>query len=702
MLQQASVVGRLFWDRAVLRISQSAGEGIEDAVVADRLAALRDREMVFQRETSTFAGAGEYIFKHSLLREIAYESLLKRERREYHSLVADWLLEQGGERVGEYTALIADHLELAGRTSEKCGYLLQAGDRARNLYAHQEAIPSYERALALLKVQGDDERAARTLMQLGLTHHTAFDFRRARQAYEEGFALWQQATEAAPAAALPPAPHALREAGWNPLSLDPAHASDLSSGVIVHQLFRGLVALTPELSVVPGVAKSWEVSRGGRQYVFHLRNDVVWSDGAPLTAHDFAYAWKRVLDPATGSWLASLLYDIKGAQAYHQSLVSHPGAVGVRAHDEATLVVELEAPTGYLLYLMAGGVTCPVPRHVLVQHGAAWTDPKNIVGNGPFTLLSWKPSESMVLVRNPRYQDRFAGNVQRVELSLFADAGWRRRLEMYEAGLLDVFHLDANFPKEMDRLRQRYADEYLTMPGSAVPYLVFDVTQSPFDDPRVRRAFAHAVDRDALAHVSRGGHWFPATGGFVPPGMPGHSPGIALPHDPRRAQQLLAEAGYPGGRGFPEAEFLASEGYATVAQDLSAQWREHLGVEIRWKVIPWEEFLDQVRRTRPCLFPMTWIADYPDPDEYLRMPLQLYTAWGHETYWQLIEQARQVTDQGARMALYARAEQILVEEVPILPLSYTRQHLLVRPWVKRYRLSAMYNHFWKDVVIEPH
>jgi class 3 adenylate cyclase len=350
VLQEASVVGRLFWDRALAHIHEAAGDGTGPGELAKRLSALRDREMVYQRETSSFVDAEEYIFRHALLREVTYGSVLKRLRRSYHGLVADWLLEQGGERVEEITGLIADHLALAERPVEAIDYLLQAGDRARNLYAHREATRAYERALALQRELGDDMRAARTLMKLGLTYHNALEFRASRQAYEEGFALWQRAGEAEPAVPLPPAPHALRIKTTGPPSiLDPTMAGAASSSVAVMQLFSGLVELTPEMDVVPGVARSWEVLEGGRKYVFHLRNDGRWSDGAPVTAGDFAYAWKRLLDPATGAREASLLYDIKGARAFHRG-EGEWGDGGVHALDEVTLAVELEEPTGYWLH----------------------------------------------------------------------------------------------------------------------------------------------------------------------------------------------------------------------------------------------------------------------------------------------------------------------------------------------------------------
>jgi ABC-type oligopeptide transport system substrate-binding subunit/class 3 adenylate cyclase/tetratricopeptide (TPR) repeat protein len=695
ILQQASVVGRLFWDRAVVRISESAMERTEEAEIQDTLSALRGKEMVFRRETSAFAGAQEYIFKHAVLREVTYESLLKRLRSAYHGLVADWLIEQGGERAGEYTGLIADHLELAGRTAEATDYLLEAGDRARGLYAHQEAIGAYQRALTLLKEQGDHEREARTWMKLGLTHHTAFDFERARQAYDEAFSLWQPAGEAEP---LPPAPHPLRLAATAPRTLDPTMSNDSASGLLIEQLFRGLVDVTPEIDIVPDVASSWEVSEGGRRYVFHLRDDVHWSDGTPVTAQDFSYAWKRVLDPATGSQVAGNLYDVRGARAFHQGETSDPEDVGVRALDDFTLEVELEGPTGYFLHLLAYTVAYPVPRHVLQAHGAVWTDVENIATNGPFTLQSWQDGESAVLIRNPRYRGRFTGNLQQVDVSFLGASEGSAELEMYEADQLDVFGLGSLPAAEMDPVRQAHTGEYVLLPSLGTFYLVFDVTRVPFDDRRVRQAFALALDRDLLVGATLPGCYFPASGGFVPPGMPGHSSGIGLPYDPQRARQLLAEAGYPGGQGFPAVCVLTWPRYKAPSEDLQAQWRDTLGVEIRSRALEWAQYLGKVYSDPPPLFWMGWTADYPDPDSFLRVGLRVHSAWRSEIFDELVERARRVTDQAERMRLYRQADQILVQEAPILPLTYERIPFLVKPWVRRLADFTA----WKDVVIEAH
>ncbi len=274
---------------------------------------------------------------------------------------------------------------------------------------------------------------------------------------------------------------------------------------------------------------------------------------------------------------------------------------------------------------------------------------------------------------------------------------------MYKAGALDCAAVGLALEGQ-DRIRHTVAGEYVAQPRASTSYLGFPVGREPFDDPRLRRAFAHATDREALPDV-RLGCSFPALGGFVPPGIPGHLPDITLPYDPNRARQLLAEAGYPGGEGFPPVEWLTTPRGQARAENLQAQWRETLELEIRWRVIPWADYFDMfgTGQDPPAPFLLFWVADWPDPDNFLRVAVSLTArSWRHEAYMGLVDEARRSLDQTERMGLYAQAERILAEEVPILPLSYERSHMLLKPWVKRYPTSATLLHFWKDVVIEPH
>jgi ABC-type transport system substrate-binding protein len=218
----------------------------------------------------------------------------------------------------------------------------------------------------------------------------------------------------------------------------------------------------------------------------------------------------------------------------------------------------------------------------------------------------------------------------------------------------------------------------------------------------VRQAFALALDRETVAGATLALCYLPASGGLVPPGMPGHTPGIALRGDPDRARQLLAEAGYPGGQGFPAVHLLTWPRLVLQTKHLQGQWRENLGLEITSEVMAWADYLDEVGSHPPRLHWMGWMADYPDPDNFLRVALLGHSAWRNETYDRLVEQARRVTDQEERMVLYRQAERMLVEEVPILPVSYERTPWLVKPWVRNFGSTGREGMVCRDVVIERH
>jgi oligopeptide transport system substrate-binding protein len=336
--------------------------------------------------------------------------------------------------------------------------------------------------------------------------------------------------------------------------------------------------------------------------------------------------------------------------------------------------------------------------------GAAWAEAENIVTNGPFMLESWRRRELLTFKRNQQYHGWFKGNVARVEITLLPVEDRIFIPDFFDAGALDIIKLRPYDFEELELIRLRCAGTFSTIPAAATSWLGFNVSRPPFDDIRVRRAFAHAVDRDALAEVTTVGQTSPGKGGLVPPGTPGYSPGIALPYDPERAGQLLAEAGYPGGAGFPELDALTPRGprWESVNEYLHTQWRENLGVDLPWETVEFEVFLRRFFSHRGHLFRNVWVADYPDPDNFLRVFLQTRSAWRHPVYSELVERARRSLDQSERMRLYAQAERILAEEVPILPLAYESYHVLMKPWIRSFPASALKGEFWKDVIIEPH
>ncbi len=568
-LHLAAILGREFDFDTLTRASELDEDTLLDALERAERAQLIQEVSEEGRET--------FAFEHRLIPTTLAEGLRTLERRRLYRRAATAV---EALHPDNFEAL-AYHYDEAGNFEKATDYLLKAGDRARGLFAHDEAIDHHERALQLLKERGDDERAARTLMKLGLTYHNAFDFKAARQAFEEGSILWQRVGDAEPAAVPPPAPHALRIAALEPWTLDPGLCVDFASVTAIDQLFSGLLEIRPDGGVVPNVARSWEVRERGREYVFHLRDGVRWSDGAPVTAADFEYAWKRVLDPTIGSPLPHVLYDIRGARAYHQGEKADPDSVGVRALHDLKLEVQLEGPTSYFPYLLTYSPTFAVPRHVVQPHGPRWTDFGKIVSSGPFKLAAYERGEALILERNPGYQGRVAGNVKRMECSLISGQS-ARALQLYEEDRLEAIFFEHVPQAEWDRIRQRYVEEYVSGAELGTYYVGFDVSRPPFDDRRVRQAFTLATDREALAHVTLRGYVFPASGGLVPPRMPGHSPEIGLRYDPETARQLLAEAGYPGGRGFPTLESLAPDWYLAHPSlgHLAGQWHENLGVTI--------------------------------------------------------------------------------------------------------------------------
>jgi hypothetical protein len=477
-LRVAAVLGQVF-DFDLLR----AAWGRASEATLEAVDALLRHQLIEEAPAEQ-----DYAFSRHKIREAVYAGMGRRRRQSLHAQVG-MAMERVDRatveaRVGELAVHFQEARELEPSLTEKAiRYLLQAGDRARHAYTHQEAINYYEDALALLKEQGAYQRAARTLMKLGLTHHNGCAFGQAREAYEEGFALWRYAGQAGRSGPLPTAPHALRAFWLNTPTLDPSVSNHGGLMVTTSQLFRGLVESGPAMEVVPDLARDWDVLDGGRRYVFHLREDARWSDGVSVTAADFEYTWRRILDPGTGSLDASVLYDVAGAMAFHRGEAGWED-VGVRARDDATLVVELEGPRGYFLQLLGQYATCALPRHVIEVCGESWTEMEHIVTSGPFRLVSRVPGESMVLVRNPAYAGRFTGNVERVEITLLPLKEWPRIVEMYEGDELDVL-LRQWFipPAERDRLRQRYAGERISIPALHTGYTSFQVGYPPLRRP---------------------------------------------------------------------------------------------------------------------------------------------------------------------------------------------------------------------------
>ena len=688
ILLQAAVLGRAF-EVEVLKLAtgqekKTIIEALDNAVMAQIIDEIGS------------GGDGNFSFVHALIPSTLVEGARSLKRQALHHRAAEAIKQLNPE---DFEALVY-HYDHAGEEQNAAAYLLKAGDRARALYLHQEAIQHYHRAVEYYRQVGELEEAARTLMKLGLTYHNAFDFRSAREAYQEGFVLWQRVAEVQSPDLPSKPPHALRVTTFQPTDLGPGIAMDLPSAVFLDLLFSGLVEVSPEMNVVPDVAHSWEVLDGGRKYVFHLRDDVYWSDGLPVNAHDFTFAMKRCLDPDR-KWLpANLLYDIEGARAYQQGELESPELLGIRAIDDHTLVVQLEGPTNYFPYVVGFSPMFPIPKHIVEKYGDNWSSPGNIVTNGPFLLERWEEGSRIELVRNPNYHGRFSGNLERIDFSFYSSR--THFLEMYLNDELDV--CGSLTPVEWARARQRHPGEYITGSWLSIDFVGFDVSRPPFDDCRVRRALTMACDREMLADLHLQGFAFPATGGLIPLGMPGHTPEIGLPYDPAAARKLLSEAGYPDGKGFPSLDCIVRDdfGHDVMSEQLQHQWSENLGVDIRWDTVQWKDFPTRMRQERPNMYLAGYWADYPDPDDILRVFWWMPPDWHSEAYDTLVRVGQRALDQEERLRMYQQADLIFVEEAPILPLCYGRFHMLVKPWVKKYFANPYKWWFLKDVILEEH
>ncbi len=701
ILQLAALLGREFEYELLTAVSKSDEESLIDVLEEAERA-----QLIEEVRLSTPGALPSFTFTHALIQSTLLSNLSTLRRQRYQRQVALALEETFPERREELAPLLGRYFAEAGDGDKGVKYLLIAGDAAREVFAYNEAIEAYENAILILKDQEDHERAARTFMKLGLTYHTIFAFDAAQKAYDQGFVQWQQAgeTEAYEGISKASAQHPFRASiGVTPRILDPALDSNAFHFWFINQLFSGLLQLTAEDELLPDVAQSWEVLDGGRTYVFHLRDDVSWSDGNPVTAADFEYSWKRVLHPDNDQSLGEVLFDIKGARAFRQRQMEDPDQLGIQAVDAHTLIVQLEEPSSYFLQIMATAVTKPVPKHMVEKQGLAWSEPEKIITNGPFTLKSLILDQSLILERYQDYHGRFKGNLSQAALEVIRG---RAGLEMYDGDELDILYpYDHGDIKEVRRFIQHHPDDYISTPDPGTSYLAFNVTKPPFDDRRVRQALVLATDRQALANRLMQGLDFPAGGGLVPPAVPGHFPGIALPYDPALAGEKLAEAGYPGGQGLPPVEVMFSSfgDRPLLAEHLATQWKTNLGLQVEFSGLDWFEFSSRLEHDPPNLGIYGWSADYLDPDSFLRYPDWLRKGnWRNERYEALVEEARHITDQGQRMALYRQAEQILVEEVPIVPIGYNRAHILVKPWLPSLPVSLINGIILKDIVIEPH
>jgi oligopeptide transport system substrate-binding protein len=469
-----------------------------------------------------------------------------------------------------------------------------------------------------------------------------------------------------------PKPDFVWIAGAEPETIDPGLCSGQAGGRVARNIFEGLTSHNSEdLTIMPGMARAWDLSPDGRTYTFHLR-PATWSDGAPLTARDFVYSWERVLNPATAAKYATMLYPIDGAEAYNKGQSADPAALGFRAENDSTLIVRLHSPCAYFLDVCAFYTLLPVPRHVVERYGQRWIQPENIVSNGAFTLAEWRLNDRMVFRKNPLYWDADAVACE-VVVSL-ASENLNASFNLYMSGVADWGDASAVPLFVVPELKKR--PDFHTAPYIATYFYRFNVNRAPFDDVRVRQAFFLATNRrDITEYVVRAGQE-PAHS-LVPPGLAGYEE-VRLPEpDVDQARRLMAEAGYPGGEGFPEVELLfnTSEAHKQIAEVLQQQWNEALGVQVKLVNQEWKAFLATTTGVDYWISRGSWIGDYLDPNTFLDNWTSgngnNRTGFSDPIYDALIERAARTLDPAERMRVLHEAEdRLLTQQMVILPLYY--------------------------------
>ena len=480
-----------------------------------------------------------------------------------------------------------------------------------------------------------------------------------------------------------------------PRSLDPSLGTAVVDELILEDLFEGLVTVAEDGSTIPGTASSWETSADGKTWTFHIRKDARWSNGAPVTADDFVYAWRRQVDPMTGSQYSQALAPIVNAMDIASGNMP-VDKLGVESTGPATLIVHLNAPTPYLLGLLTNMYLLPIYAPAVKQWGNAWTQPGHMISNGAFTLADRVINGHITLLKNPDYWD--AEHVHLTKVNYLVVSDFNAAINQYLSGDLD---LTDRVPADVkERLQMMLGDQVVISPEFASTYFSFNMTKPPFaGNTKLRQALNIAVDRDVFCKYVRRGIETPAYG-IMPP-LPGYDPYIPewakLSTDDRHAlaRKLYHEAGYSD-RHPLETVLTYPSGGADIRQmmeALSAMWLVNLGAKVQIYNVEFKVLLEMREQKLPVLYWDAWFGDFPDPFTFM----QLFQtgngmnagAYSNPQYDALIDQASRTNDQAVRFQLFRQAEAILADDTPTVPVySWASTHL-IKPYLKGWKSNVM-------------
>jgi len=491
--------------------------------------------------------------------------------------------------------------------------------------------------------------------------------------------------------------------GGEPKDIDPQVVMGIPEYSLIRAFFEGLVTSDPITQEPrPGVAERWEISDDGLVYTFHFRADAKWSDGNPVTATDFVRSYQRMLSPVLAAEYAYNLFHMVGAEDYQTGKLTDFSKVGCKAIDDRTLQLTLRQPAPFLLLLLSFYPWGPVPVATiekfggLDRRGSAWTRPENFVCNGPFVLKEWKPNQRIVVTRSPTYWDR--ANVKLDEIQFFPIESSDVEERMFRTGQL---HITFEVPQsKIPVYRREHPESIHLSPYDGTYFYRFNVKAPPFDNPKVRRALTLAIDRESLTHDVLTGGEQPSYS-IVPPGNAGFVNRYQVEGDLAEARRLLAEAGFPDGKGFPESEVLYNtlEKHKAIGEAIQQMWRKNLGIEVALRNEEWKVYLDTQHSKHYQIQRSGWIADYADPHVFFDMWETTSgnndTNWSNAEYDALLRSALNAKTTADRYEVYQKMEKILIDELPIMPIYFYTQPRLINPKVKGYYVTPTDNYPWK-------
>ncbi|MCW8331269.1 peptide ABC transporter substrate-binding protein [Photobacterium sp. SDRW27] len=489
-------------------------------------------------------------------------------------------------------------------------------------------------------------------------------------------------------------------------TLDPSFSSDTSSSQVIQDMFEGLVSQSPDGEIIPALATHWEVSDNGQVYTFHLRGNIKWSNGQPITASDFEYSFKRVIDPKTGApyaWYYSTAHILNADKISDGALSA--GELGVKALDAKTVQITLDKPVPYFVKMLVHESTFPVYKPAIDAHGDAWTKPENIVTSSAYKLSKWVLNERIVLERNPVYWNDSKTVINQVTYLPISDM--TSEYNRFRTGEVQI---TSSFPLEQyNAIKKQRPDELLTMPSLGTYYYLFNIDKAPFDDPRVRKALAYAIDRDVVTKVILGQGQLPAYG-VTPPSVDGFTPPelawgeLSQKERNKKAQELLSSAGYDKSNPLKfELVYNTLESHKKLAIVMSSMWKKTLGAEVELANQEWKTFLQKLSQKDFTVARYAWNGDYNEAStflSYFESSGMNYARWSNKGYDEAMAKAIQSPTDAKRNQYYQQAEKIFSEEMPAIPLYHYTRSVLKSTKVGGYsKVNASQSRYTRDLYI---